>query len=52
MVAAIRADPGLTASQRTALIEVYQSFVARNGLSRDAMRRRGSGREEVLLSYY
>jgi transcriptional regulator with XRE-family HTH domain len=31
VMAAIRADPGLTASQRTALIEVYQSFVSRTG---------------------
>jgi transcriptional regulator with XRE-family HTH domain len=31
VVAAIRADTGLTASQRTALIEIYQSFVSKTG---------------------
>ena len=31
VVAAIRADPDLSAKQRTALIEVYEAFVARTG---------------------
>jgi transcriptional regulator with XRE-family HTH domain len=31
VVAAIRVDPDLTARQRTALIEVYEAFVARHG---------------------
>ena len=29
MVAAIRADPDLSAKERAALIEVYEAFVAR-----------------------
>ena len=31
VVAAIRADPDLSARQRTALIEVYEAFVAKTG---------------------
>ncbi|HEY6886641.1 MAG TPA: helix-turn-helix transcriptional regulator [Solirubrobacter sp.] len=31
VVAAIRADPDLSAKQRAALIEVYEAFVARTG---------------------
>jgi transcriptional regulator with XRE-family HTH domain len=31
VVAAIRADPNLSARQRTALIEVYEAFVAKTG---------------------
>ena len=31
VIAAIRADPDLSARQRTALIEVYEAFVAKTG---------------------
>jgi transcriptional regulator with XRE-family HTH domain len=34
VVAAIRADPNLTAKQRQALIEVYSAFVSRRGRRR------------------
>ena len=36
VVAAIRADPRLTARQRRALLEVYSAFVARRPPKRDA----------------